>query len=182
MIQMFTTSRIQETKMRLQMFTTSRIQETKMQYDTNVYHLQNIGDKDAIRYRCLPPLEYRRQRCDYKCLPPLEYRRQRCNMIQMFTTSRIQETKMQYDTNAYHLQNIGDKDAIRYRCFPPLGYRRQRCDYKYLPPLEYRRPRSNMISPLFLGHPVLMSCILYCKLKQIRFVASPLYAMTVLNM
>ena len=131
--------------MRLQMFTTSRIQETKMQYDTNVYHLQNMGDKDAIRYRCLPPLEYRRQRCDYKCLPPLDYRRQRCNMIQMFTTSRIQETKMQYDTNAYHLQNIGDKDAIRYRYFPPLGYRRQRCDYKYLPPLEYRRPRSNMI-------------------------------------
>ena len=68
-----------------------------MQYDTNVYHLYNIGDKDAIRY---------------KCLPPLEYRRQRCNMIQMFTTSRIQETKMQYDTNVYHLQNIGDKDAI----------------------------------------------------------------------
>ena len=33
-------------------------------------------------------------------------------MIQMFTTSRIQETKMQYDTNDYHLQNIGDKDAI----------------------------------------------------------------------
>ena len=117
----------------IQMFTTSRIQETKMQYDTNVYHLQNIGDKDAIRYKCLPPLEYRRQRCnmiqmfttsriqetkmlecicDYKCLPPLEYRRQRCNMIQMFTTSRIQETKMQYDTNVYHLQNIGDKDAI----------------------------------------------------------------------
>ena len=31
-------------------------------------------------------------------------------MIQMFTTSRIQETKMQYDTNVYHLQNIGDKD------------------------------------------------------------------------
>ena len=79
----------------IQMFTTSRIQETKMQYDTNVYHLQNIGDKDAIRY---------------KCLPPLEYRRQRCNMIQMFTTSRIQETKMRYDTNVYHLQNIGDKD------------------------------------------------------------------------
>ena len=72
MIQMFTTSRIQETKMRLQ----------------------------------IPPLEYTR------CLPPLEYRRQRCNMIQMFTTSRIQETKMQYDTNVYHLQNIGDKDAI----------------------------------------------------------------------
>ena len=68
----------------IQMFTTSRIQETKMQYDTNVYHLQNIGDKDAIRYKCL----------------------------QMFTTSRIQETKMQYDTNVYHLQNIGDKDAI----------------------------------------------------------------------
>ena len=34
-------------------------------------------------------------------------------MIQMFTTSRIQETKMQYDTNVYHLQNIGDKDAIQ---------------------------------------------------------------------
>ena len=33
-------------------------------------------------------------------------------MIQMFTTSRIQETKMQYDTNVYQLQNIGDKDAI----------------------------------------------------------------------
>ena len=33
-------------------------------------------------------------------------------MIQMLTTSRIQETKMQYDTNVYHLQNIGDKDAI----------------------------------------------------------------------
>ena len=59
MIQMFTTSRIQETKMRydarmyetkmrLQMFTTSRIQETKMQYNTNVCQLQNIGDKDAI--------------------------------------------------------------------------------------------------------------------------------------
>ena len=48
MIQMFTTSRIQETKMRLQMLTTSGIQETKMQYDANVYHLQNIGDKDAI--------------------------------------------------------------------------------------------------------------------------------------
>ena len=73
MIQMFTTSRIQETKMRLQMFTTSRMQETRClppleyrrqrQYDTNDYHLQNIGDKDAI-------------------------------------------------TNVYHLQNIGDKDAI----------------------------------------------------------------------
>ena len=78
----------------IQMFTTSRIQETKMQYDTNVYHLQNIGDKDA----------------KYKCLPPLE---QETKMrLQMFTTSRIQETKMQCDTNVYHLQNIGDKDAI----------------------------------------------------------------------
>ena len=90
MIQMFTTSRIQETKM----FTTSRIYAI-----TNVYHLQNIGDKDAI-----PLIQM--------FTTTLEYRRQRCNMIQMFTTSRIQETKMQYDTNVYHLQNIGDKDAI----------------------------------------------------------------------
>ena len=38
-------------------------------------------------------------------------------MIQMFTNSRIQETKMQYDTNVYHLQNIGDKDANTIQMF-----------------------------------------------------------------
>ena len=106
MIQMFTTSRIQETKMQYDtnVYHLQNIGD-KMQYDTNVYHLQNIGDKDAIRY---------------KCLPPLEYRRQRCNMIQMFTTSRIQETKMRlqmFTTSTICLQmfttqNIGDKDAI----------------------------------------------------------------------
>ena len=88
----------------IQMFTTSRIQETKMQYDTNIYHLQNIGDTKMQYDTNVYHLQKYRITNDYN--------RQRCNMIQMFTTSRIQETKMQYDTNVYHLQNIGDKDAI----------------------------------------------------------------------
>ena len=83
-----------------------------MQYDTNIYHLQNIGDKDAIRYKCLPPLEYRRQRRNMIQMITTSRIQEIKMRLQMFTTSTIQETKTQYDTNVYHLQNIGDKDAI----------------------------------------------------------------------
>ena len=87
----------------IQIFTTSRIQETKMRYDTNVYHLQNIGDKSNMI-----------QMFTTSRIQEIKMR------LQMFTTSRIQETKMLQnigdkdanDTNVYHLQNIGDKDAI----------------------------------------------------------------------
>ena len=46
MIQMFTTSRIQETKSNMIQMITSDIGDKDA--ITNVYHLQNIGDKDAI--------------------------------------------------------------------------------------------------------------------------------------